>query len=141
MAYNIDTIRTNLKTLLQTVTEIAFVYDRRNPNIEGYPAIIFDITKTDNEMLTNTQNIRTLTFTLYIIVEVGTQGIATANNLLDIATKKIVEAVEKIDNLSLSGTVDWIIPLEGSREEVQTPQGLSIWQKLDLRVQTTSSII
>ena len=141
MSYNLATIRAELKTLLSTITEIAFVYDRRNPNIEGFPAIIFDITRNENEMLTNTENLRTIIFTIYIIAEIGLSGATQANTFLDDTTKKVVETLEDIDNLSLSGNVDWIMPVEGTREEVQSPQGSQIWQQLDLRVRVSSSVL
>lgn len=141
MAYDLDLIRTALKTLLTTVTEIAFVYDRRNPNIEGFPAIVFDITNNENVMLTNVQNQRTIVFTIYIIDEVGVAGADQANDILDVATKKVVEALEDKDNLTLGGTADWIMPVAGSREEIASPNGSQIWQQLDLRVRVVSSIL
>ena len=95
MSYNLATIRAELKTLLSTITEIAFVYDRRNPNIEGFPAIIFDITRNENEMLTNTENLRTIIFTIYIIAEIGLSGATQANTFLDDTTKKVVETLEQ----------------------------------------------
>jgi hypothetical protein len=141
MTYNLQTFRSALKTLLQTVTEVAYVYDRRNPNIEGYPAIIFDITKNQNEMLTNVENLRETTFTIWLIAEVGVAGMANANSYLDNVTKKVVEALEDIDNLSLGGNVDWIMPVEGAREEVSSTQGSAIWQILELRVRVSSSVL
>jgi len=141
MPYNLATIRTQLKTLLQTVTEVAFVYDRRNPNIEGYPAIIFDVTRSENEMLTNTENLRTIMFTIYLIAEVGQSGAAQANSYLDTVTKKVVEALEDVDNITLSGNVDWMMPVEGDRTEQQSPQGDTVWQQLDLRVKVASSVL
>ena len=141
MAYDLDLIRTALKTLLATITEIAFVYDRRNPNIEGFPAVIFDITNNENIMLTNTQNQRTITYTLYIIAEIGTAGATQANTILDIATKKVVEILEDKDNITLSGNADWIMPVVGAREEVSSPNGSQIWQQLDLQVRVVSSIL
>jgi len=140
-SYNLQTIRANIKTLLQTVTEIAFVYDRRNPNIEGYPAIIFDIDRNDNEMLTNVENLRTITFRIWIIQEVGVKGANDANGFLDTTTQKVVVALEKIANLDLSGQVDWIMPVEGARQEVTSPEGSVIWQILDLKVRVSSSVI
>lgn len=141
MAYDLATIRGKIKTLLQTVTEIAYVYDRRNPNIEGYPAIIFDIERNDNVMLTNVENLRTITFRVWILAEVGVAGAANANRILDNATKAVVNAVEDIDNLQLGGDVDWITPVEGARQEVASPNGSIIWQILDLRTNISSSVV
>lgn len=140
-AYNLQIIRGKIKTLLQTVTEVAYVYDRRNPNIEGYPAIVFDIERNDNEMLTNVENLRTITFRIWIMQEIGTAGADSANQYLDEATQKVVVALEDITNLDLGGNVDWIMPVEGARQEVSSPEGSIIWQVLDLRVRVSSNVL
>ena len=141
MPYDPQAIRTELKTILATITELAFVYDRRNPNIEGFPAVIFDITRTEDVMLTNTQNERTITFTLWVIQEIGVIGADTANEILDNATKKVVEKLENIAQLSLNSNVDWTLPVAGGRQEVATPQGSAIWQELELRAKVVSSVL
>ena len=92
-------------------------------------------------MLTNTENIRTVTFTIWLIAEIGVAGASAANSYLDKITEKVVIALEDIDNLSLSGNVDWIMPVEGVREEVSSPQGSAIWQTLDLRVRVSNSVL
>lgn len=141
MAYDPNLIRAEIKTLLQTITEIAFVYDRRNPNIEGYPAIIFDITDAESERLTNVQNLRTIEFQVYVIVAIENIGAAQANSILDVATKKVVEVLEDVDNQSLTGLVDFTEPVAGPKEEQSSPQGSQIWQRLDFRVKIASSVL
>lgn len=141
MAYNLSTIRANLKTLLQTVTQVAFVYDYMNPNVEGYPAIIFDITNNESEMLTNTDNLRTITFSVYLLAEIPVNGQSEAKRILDVATKNVVEALEDIDNLTLSASVDWVMPTVGPREQISTPEGMVFSQRLDVQVKVSSSIL
>lgn len=141
MAYNLVTIRANLKTLLQTVTEIAYVYDFNNPNVEGYPAIVFDISNNESEMLTDAENIRTITFSVYILAEITVKGQSAAKTILDTATKKVVEALEDIDNLTLSGAVDWLMPTVGPREQFNSPEGAVFSQRLDVQVKVASSIM
>lgn len=141
MAYNLATIRANLKTLLQTVTQISFVYDFFQPTVEGYPAIIFDITNNESEMLTDAENLRTITFSVYILAEIKTATLTGAKDLLDAATKAVVEALEDIDNLTLTNSVDWIMPTVGPREQSQTPEGAVLSQRLDIQVKVSSSIV
>lgn len=139
--YDLDATRTALKTLLETITEIAFVYDRRNPNLEGYPAIVFDIVSNENEMLTNVENLRTIMFSIWIIQEINVIGMDQANEILDIATQKVVNVLEDIDNISLSGNVDWMRPISGPREEAQSPKGSVMWQRIDLDMRVASSVL
>lgn len=141
MTYDIATIRSNLKTLLQTVTQIANVYDYLNPNVEGYPAIIFDVSNNRSDMLTDTENLRTVTFTVYILQEIAVQGQQSAIDLLDAATNAVVTALEKITNMSLSGSVDWVMPTVGPREQVSSPNGALFSQRLDIEVKISTSIL
>ena len=139
--YDLDATRTALKILLETITEIAFVYDRRNPNLDGYPAIVFDIVNNESSFLTNVDNLRTITFSIWIIQEINVIGMDQANEILDIATQKVVNVLEDIDNISLSGNVDWIQPITGPREEAQSPKGSVMWQRIDLDMRIASLVI
>lgn len=141
MAYDLSTIRTNLKTLLQTVTEISNVYDYFSADVVGYPAILFDIVNSESEMLTDTENLRTITFDIYILSEIKVEGIANAKRVLDVATKQVVTALEDKDNMSLSGSVDWLMPTEGAREQILLANGQAFSQKLSLQVKASSSIL
>jgi hypothetical protein len=141
MTYDIATIRTNIKTLLQTVTQFSFVYDYLNPNIEGYPAIVFDMTNNESEMLTDTENLRTITFTVYLLTEIGVKGQQGAIDILDVATNNAITALEKITNMSLSGSVDWIMPTVGPREQIAGPNGALFSQRLDINAKISTSIL
>jgi hypothetical protein len=139
--YNLATIRGAIKTILESVSSLAYVYDRRNPIIEGYPCAIFDITNNENDMLTNVENERKITYTIWLIQEVGIQGMTDANVLLDEITREAIENLESRANLTLGGLVDWIMPAEGKREEVSSPEGSAIWQVLNLDVRVTTSVV
>ena len=139
--YNLASIRSAIKDILSGVTGLAFIYDRRNPNIEGYPCAIFDVTGNTNDMLTNVENERKITFTVWLIQEIGVKGMSDANGLLDEITREAVEALENRSNLTLGGLVDWIMPAEGKREEVASPQGSAVWQILNLDVRVTTSVV
>ncbi len=141
MAYNLATIRGNLKTLLQTVTGIANVYDHYEINPSGYPCIIFDISNNESSMLTDTENVRKITFTAYILVEIQVAGRDEAKDLLDTASQAVVIALEKKDNMSLSGAVDWIMPTIGPRDEFAVASGQVFSQRLDIVMNVSSSIL
>lgn len=138
--YNLATIRANLKTLLQTVTKIANVYDQYETNVAGYPAIIFDISKNESDMLTDAENIRKITFSIYILAEITIAGRDTAKGLLDNATNDVVTALELKANQSLSGAIDWMMPTVGARDEFAVVDGQVFSQKLDVVMYVASSI-
>lgn len=139
--YDPAAIRAQIKTLLQTATEIQNVYDYNNPNIDGYPAIIFDITDEENNMLDDTNNMRVITFTIYVIAEIKTIGLDAATTLLDNAAKSITNLVEKRSNYSLSNTVDWVTPVMGRRVQSASPEGNFISQEMKLRCNIASTIL
>jgi hypothetical protein len=138
--YNPATIRANLKTLLQTVTKIANVYDQYETNVAGYPAIIFDISKNESDMLTDAENIRKITFSIYILAEITIAGRDTAKGLLDNATQDVITALEAKANQSLSGSIDWMMPTVGARDEFAVVDGQVFSQKLDVVMYVASSI-
>lgn len=139
--YDIGAIRSALKTLLESVSGIEVVYDSMNPVITGYPAIIFDLDNEDAVMLDDANNTRTLTFKLWIACEIPNAGMETARDLLDNTTKNVVNVLEKISNQTLSGNVDWMIPVIGKRDQSNSPEGNFYYQELLLRVNVVSSIL
>ncbi len=141
MAYNIATIRSNIKTLLTNVTGISKVYDFYNANIEGYPAIIFDVTNEDGSMLDDSNNLRVITFTIYIYSEVQVSSQTTSRGTLDTIVVSVINALELKSNDTLSGSVDWVMPVIGRRQEIQTTEGLVMMQELQLKCNVASSIL
>lgn len=139
--YNLATIRANLKTLLTSVSGIANVYDQFEMNVAGYPAIIFDISKNENSMLTDADNLRKITFTIYIITEINVAGRDVAKGLLDTATNNVITALESLANMTLSGACDWVMPAVGNRDEFAVGDGLVFSQRIDLDVNIASSIV
>lgn len=139
--YDPNAIRAQIKTLLQTVTEISYVYDYRTSNIEGYPSIIFDMTNEEGDMLDDSNNIRKITFTIWIVCELKVAGSAASKTILDNATKAVINILEKKANDTLSGTVDWTMPVMGQRSEIQTPEGTTIYQEVKLLCNVASTIL
>lgn len=141
MSFDINAARTQLKTLLLTAPELAYVYDFANPDIEGYPAAIFDVSNEESEMLDDANNLRTISFSIWIIQEITAAGEQNAKNILDAAVKSIVNILEKKTNQTLNNTVDWIMPIVGRRSHMPTPSGACFVQEMTLRAKVASSIL
>lgn len=139
--YNPTTIRANLKSLLTNVTGISKVYDYYNPNIEGYPAIVFDITAEDGSMLDDSNNLRVITFMAYIYVEIPVNGQNAEKNSLDTITAAVINAVELKSNDTLSGAVDWVMPTMGRRQQIETDAGMVFMQELQIKCNIASTIL
>lgn len=139
--FDINAVRAQIKTLLQTVSELAFVYDYTNPDIAGYPAAIFDVSNENSEMMDDSNNLRTMTWTIWILQEITVKGEQAAKTNLDAAVKAAVNVLEKKSNDTLSGTVDWIMPVMGRRTHVPTPQGAAFMQEIILNAKVASTIL
>lgn len=138
--YDISATRAALKTLIQTVTKIANVYDYANPIIDGYPAVILDMTSEDGTMLDDNNNLRVITFTIWLAQETKVLGLQGAKDSLDAATKDLINALELRSNDTLGGTVDWIMPSSGRRLQSQSEEGLIVYQEIILKCNVSSAI-
>lgn len=140
---SLSTIRTNLKGVISnlvTGTTVSVVYDYFEPNVSGYPAIVFDITNNTDEYLTNKENLLKITFSAYIIVEIYENGVEDATRLLDTVTDALIVELRKEANISLSGAVDWISPVVGPRQQVETTRGMAFQQQLDIVLNVADTI-
>ena len=143
MSISISTIRTNLKTVvsnLVTGSTVSVVYDYFEPNVSGFPAIVFDITNNTDDYLTNKENLLKITFSAYIIVEIFQNEVEDATRLLDTVTDALIVELRKEANISLSGAVDWISPVVGPRTQVETPSGMAFQQQLDIVLNVADTI-
>ncbi len=141
MTFDIAAVRAALKALLQTASTLSYVYDYTNPTIEGYPAAIFDVTNEDAVMLDDANNVRTITFTIWVTNEVKVGGQVAAKGYLDAAVKEVINLLELKANDTLSSTVDWIMPVVGRRTQVESPEGLIMYQEIILKCNVSSSIV
>jgi hypothetical protein len=143
MSISIGTIRSNLKTVISnlvTSTTVAVVYDYFEPSVSGYPVIMFDITNNTDEYLTNKENLLKITFSAYILVEIFQNEVEDATRLLDTVTDALIVELRKEANISLSGAVDWISPVVGPRQQVETPRGMAFQQQLDIVLNVADTI-
>lgn len=143
--YDPGAVRTAIKTLLETLTgsgqPLAYVYDYLNPKIQGYPSVIFDMDSEEGSMLDEISNMRVLSWKLWIVAEIPVEGQQGAIDILDNAVKQVINLLEDTDNATLSGTVDWTMPVIGSRQQVASPEGNLMYQELNLKCHLASSIV
>lgn len=140
---SISTIRSNLKTVISnlvTSTTVAVVYDYFEPNVSAYPAIVFDITNNNDNYLTNRENLLKITFSAYVIVEIFNNGVEDATRLLDSVTDALIVELRKDENQSLSGSIDYIQPSVGPRQQAETPRGMAFQQQLDIVLNVADTI-
>lgn len=143
MPISIGTIRTNLKGVISNLVSssvVSVVYDYYQPNVSGYPAVVFDITNNSDAFLTNKENMLRITFSAYVLVEIRQNGIEDATDLLDTVTDALIVELRKESNMSLSGEVDWISPTVGPRQQVETPNGMAFSQQLDIIVNVADTV-
>jgi hypothetical protein len=132
-------IRQAVQTKLETVSSLAYAYPYLRDVVEGYPSAVFDITNNDNTVLTNCENQREYSWGIYVLQETKNLSTEDAGAILDTVSDEIVNAFET--DKTLGGLVDWTEPMTGSRDEVDTPQGLCIMQTLVLRVVVRGSAL
>lgn len=133
-----QSIRAAIQTKLAEVTELAFVYDYHNPNMEGFPCASFDVSDVSDDFLTDKENIRKFAWQVVIYQEITDRGIDAANTLLDGACDAVIQKFE--DNLSLGGAVDYCNAVVGNRENIDTPLGLVRAQYLTLTTVQSVSV-
>ena len=140
-SYDPAAVRTNLKTLLSAISSVQSVYDFAQSTIDGYPAIIFELSQEEGVMLDDITNTRTMTFEVWVACEIPVEGLQAATDLLDSTTKDVINVLEKSTNQTLSGACDWMMPVVGKREQVGSPEGNYLYQQLLLKVNIASSIL
>ena len=143
--YDIADIRAAIVTLLQSVkigsnTAFAFVYDYPRPDPEGYPCAIMDSSSDDGSYLDNVTNLHEITFKIWFIQEITTQGQDASIASLDAVCQAGIQALELLSNTTLSNTVMWTVPTTGKRQQVQTPNGQVFYKEIILKCKVTYQI-
>ena len=130
-----SSIRAKIKTLLEGITELAFVSDFHDPNLTGFPAATFDVSEESGTFLTNRENLRVITYQIVIYQEIKVIGLNDAKRILDVAADAIINAFE--NDFNLGGEVDWCIPLAGPRGQFEATAGAVMFQQLNLECRFT----
>jgi len=131
MSATFATIRAKIKSELEEITDIAFVFDHHRAELDGYPAITFDLSDQENDFLTDAENIRMFSFLIIIYQETTIKNLDEATDLLDNVADQVMDKFE--GNFSLDGSVVWCNPLVGTRQMFETPQGLVVTQQMTLK--------
>jgi len=139
--FDIAAVRAAIKSILSGLASVKSVYDYQNAEIKGYPSCIFVMSNEDSSFLDDAYNTRVLTFTIWVVCEIGVKGLTGANALLDAVAKDVINALELGTNSTLSGACDWLMPAAGKREITSTPEGSSMYQELSLKVYIASAIV
>lgn len=143
--YDTATIRSTIVTLLSGITSggnpiFANVYDFPNPNPAGYPCVIMDVVSDEGTFLDNITNLHVITFNIWVVQEITVKGNESAVEALDGSSKLAIQALEKLTNASLSGSISWSLPTMGARKQVQTTNGPVYYKELILKCNATASI-
>lgn len=134
----VATIRSAIKTKLDAISSISFVYDHSRAVFEGYPAVVFELFDFENSFLTTADNLQTYTFRITIFQETKIQGLDSATDLVDTVQNDIIIALE--GDFSLTGEVVWCNPTLGDREITETGQGLVVTQDIDLKCNEATQV-
>ena len=107
------TLIANIKTILDEVSELAYVYDYPVVDLDGYPSAIFYPVSVDNDYLTNKENLKAYKFKIFIVVEMKVKDKQTAFNTI------------------LAGAVDAVIQALDTGWDGGTIAGHRAWYRLD----------
>ena|SRR3989304_4180590 len=127
------TIKSAVNSVLSGITEISFRYDHHRADLEGYPAVTFDIIEERSEYLENRTVLRTAVVEILVYQETKIKGLDAAASILDNVANEIIQTFTQDPNNDLSGVVDYCLPVSGGRNQWQSPQGLVLYQRLTLR--------
>lgn len=103
------TIAAQLKTILQTITELNQVYDYEPKELLKYPCATITSTSHKNEFNDLAANRRIFTFTIRIYNR--TDIASDAETIMRIVADRVITTIE--GNVTLNGSCDWASPTEG----------------------------
>lgn len=93
-----------IKTTLESVSELAVVYDYPESKYTGYPAAIFFPVAFDNQFLTNEENLKGFNFKIVIITESKVKGTQNASNV--VLAKAVDAVISQFDQDWSQGALD-----------------------------------
>ena len=114
-------LRTAIETKLQGITALKAVYDVHTPAIKGYPAATFEPSGHENIFYTNTDNLRSYAFDIWIHQEMKFAGRDNAVRILSDIVDAVVTAFDT--DYNLGGACDFLVALPSSWGEYVGDQG------------------
>ena len=119
-----------LKTILEGISEIQVVYGSPQTNVSGYPACIVEPISHESSIFTNTDNLRTYTFSIVLIMEYThkplNQALLDMEQLMDIVIDEL-EGDYNLDGVLING---WGSVTEGTVVYDTDAQGKHIFAQL-----------
>ena len=95
-----ETIRNRIKTKLEGINQIQYVYDFPTEDYKGYPCAMIKTVSNESDYETTTENIRTYLFTIYLIQESEHTDRRQARRILEGLTDVIIDEFDKDQYLS-----------------------------------------
>jgi len=142
MSTDFTNLRGVIRTQLESISEIATVYDYHTDNLDGFPAATFEPSRNDAVQYSNTDNLRDYAFDIYIHQEMENVGRDRAIEILCAAVDAVLTSFD--ENYTLNGACDLLLALPSTWGEYTGGNGAVKYAQLTVvarrEVNVTSGI-
>ena len=127
------TLRTAIKTKLDTLTGLGQISDYFHSNITSYPAVMFEPSDDPSGFFTNTENEHVYTYDLFVIQECESTatGRQAAIRILGNAIDTVVNAFDSYQ--TLGGACEYTEPMVSSWNTANTANGIVVYGRITLK--------
>lgn len=127
------TLRTAIKTKLDTLSGLGMIDDKYHDNITGYPAVMFEPGEDANHFYTNVENEHIYTFELFVVQEMESSSIGRdeAIRILGGAIDTVVNAFDSYQ--TIGGNCDWSEAAVTDTGESSIGSGMAKWARITLK--------
>lgn len=125
-----DNIIAQLKTLIQTVTDVQVVYDYLPDQITNYPAIGIKEVNFKSTYLNLGNTRREWTFLIRVFVQIVDGSEQASQKEVRAVAQGIMDKLEHKNNVKLGGVCDFTTLEEGESRIVDTPSRMCIFDIL-----------
>lgn len=102
-------IAVQLKTLLQSITELSTIYDYEAKELNQYPCATLTASSHKNDFQDTAANRRSFVFTVRLYNR--TDSASDGERIMRVVADKVMQTIEA--NVTLNGSCDWATPSEG----------------------------
>lgn len=124
------TLKTAIKTKLDSVAELQNAYDYHATDLTGFPCATFEPSGNENVIFTNTDNYRSYAFDLVIYQEFDKTTRQNAVNILAQAVDAVISAFDS--DITLGGVCDLLTPLPSSWGVITDSGGSSLFAQIQI---------
>jgi hypothetical protein len=125
------TIRPQIKAVLDTVTELAFVKASYTQDVTGFPAAMFEASSDSPSFETNREDVHVYAFDIIIIQEMEQLGRDEGERVLGAAVDAVTYAF--LNNDTINGTCLWCEPIPSAWTSGAIGEGAVKWARLTLK--------